>query len=130
MQFLIEENPYGYTGTDLNQSVELVRQDLESLRAPGLSQAAVTSALAARQHIDGPACRHNSTNTAPDLRNNPVRNGEPLTPQDVYDLTTAGLFWRFKNQQLRVSKAMKLQYSAGGQTYEILIGYVGSGGGM
>jgi hypothetical protein len=50
-----------------------------------------------------------------------------------------GLFWNFKGEPIRISKALRLEYKyeeAGAQpgqpkkTYSILIGFEGAGGGM
>jgi hypothetical protein len=131
MQFLIEENPYGYdTNLDLNPSVETVRQELTALRPPdGLPQEEISKRLRESQHIDGPACRFTNANPAPNLASNAPH---PLVPdkETVFDLATAGLFWHFKGKQVRISKAMKLTYSVGGTSYDILIGFQGAGGGM
>src|SRR5262245_8039989 len=104
--------------------VDEVIKELDALRTAGPDKAAIVAQLKQSDHLDGPACRFNSANPAPDLKKNVQDKAE------AYDMTVAGLFWCFRNQQMRISKAMKLDYAVGGTPHSVLIGFVGSAGGM
>jgi hypothetical protein len=107
---LAAESPYGKGDYDsLKPSIKDVIYQLKRLREDG-------EPLDELSCLDGPSTRFKADNPAPDAT--------------TYGQLMAGLFWYFKGQQIRVSKAFRLRYKIGNSEHNLLIGYEGSGDGM
>ena len=109
-QLLIDENPYGFVddAADLTNSVTNVIAQLTAVRNG--------TPLKDLDAIDGPSVR--------------ACKDDPAKISSTYDQFMEGLFWQFKGKQLRVSKALRLEYTVNNKDYYILIGFEGSGDGM
>jgi len=111
-QLLADENPYGDVGSDvdIDKSIATIRNELAALR---------TNARTELTRVDGPTAKNNRL--------------DPTThdPKLGYGPLMQGLFWYFQGKPVRISKAMKLVYTApDGTPYSILVGFEGAGGGM
>lgn len=106
---LVDESPYGKGDYDsLKPAINDVTWQLEKLRQG--------TPLGELSCLDGPASRFKADNPAPDAA--------------TYGQFMAGLFWYFKGQQIRVSKAFRLRYKVGNTEHSLIIGFEGSGDGM
>lgn len=110
-QLMTNENPYGTVPPDtIAAAVKAVADQLAALRDGSNPNPTL---------VDGPAAAYGA--------NMPVPPGTP-----TYDQLMKGLFWYFKGKPVRISKAMRLEYTLPNSPtkYSILIGFEGSGGGM
>src|SRR5262245_37887177 len=118
-QLLTDENPHGPMDPTADVRVGTVRLNAHLLTLRERDNEGPTRPAKDLQdglEVDGPAGRFNKDKTAP--------------PADDYDKLMKGLFWYFKGEQVRISKALRIQYRVGKNTYNLLIGYEGSGDGM
>jgi hypothetical protein len=129
-QLVKNENPYGniVDSAMIETAVDAVRAQLETLRArhKALEEKKVAveaenkrKLLEGLAFVDGPAAKHSDAD----------RVAVPAEP--AYRDVLAGLFWHFRGEPYRISKALRIEYPIGnGRTYSILIGFEGAGGGM
>jgi hypothetical protein len=109
IQLLIDENPYGAANAaDLTSGIADVTAQLTAHRGK--------TELKDLSSIDGPSAK--------------AKKDSPAKIADTYEQFMEGLFWHFKGEQIRVSKALRLEYKVNNRDYYILIGFEGSGDGM
>jgi hypothetical protein len=152
-QLIVDENPYGdlVTSPMVDAAVAEVKEELEKLRDPK-----IPADLGSLEYVDGPAAKYHRNDPVPSpaqvtalaqAKTTALAAGEVLgSPKydsvlhdAFYNAFMKGLFWNFKGEAIRISKAIRLEYeydevgAAPGQPkkkYSILIGFEGAGGGM
>jgi len=160
-QLVVDENPYGDVVTTpmVAAAVAEVKEELEKLRGKADDPKTTAEDLAELQrgleYVDGPAAKYQRKNPVPNPAqttalakakvNAKAQGAAPDSQQygsalhdTFYDAFMKGLFWNFKGEPVRISKALMLEFAyADGaasdeskKRYRILIGFEGAGGGM